>query len=148
MTKYVVGNSHDMSNSRHNHGILIVPPLFIITVFCFGFVMMQPHKNLGVSSTASNKSSPHAISQAAELPPLTFTSPSTLPSVATAPSNTGDSSLKVPQSPTNSGNNLQSADGNSHTITSDQEISVATPTKAKTLTNNESSKAPAKSNKK
>lgn len=43
-----------MANS---HRFLIGPPLFVISLFCFGLVLMQPHPSTQAKTTASNHSS-------------------------------------------------------------------------------------------
>jgi cytoskeletal protein RodZ len=59
----------------HSHRFLIGPPLFVISLFCFGFVLMQPHH-----STQDQTASSHPASKntSTKLPPIQSASPASL----------------------------------------------------------------------
>jgi hypothetical protein len=73
LTQYKINNPTQMENS---HRLMIGPPLFIISLFCFGFVLMQPHHSSQSQANASSRTTPKTNS--AKLPPLENASPASL----------------------------------------------------------------------
>lgn len=59
------GNGHVFSHSSSNsHRFLVGPPLVVISLFCFGFVLVHPHGTHSVSShPLSSRSSQRKILQ-------------------------------------------------------------------------------------
>jgi hypothetical protein len=92
LTHYAINISPPPANS---HRFLIGPPLFVVSLFCFAFVLMQPHNQSQAKTAAashplipSTNSSQPALSQSsqADLPKLSQEQPMT---VTPAPTATG-----------------------------------------------------------
>lgn len=127
---------------RGRYDALIVPPLFIITIFCFAFILLQPHKVSAPSATASKQVQPAVPISAAALPPLPMAASNSLaqlsPEPATDPSvvNDGMQTMSVPLSSSSSTTSLQptktNSDGSSTTlITSVLKTATSLPTTTK-----------------
>jgi cytoskeletal protein RodZ len=120
LPQYVVNNNREAHLGRSNNDAMIFLPLVIITVFCFGFVMMQPHKTAHAPTTASKQSTPSATHAQAELQPLSFASAAHLPlaadpSTSSTSTNSGvTQSTQMPQSSSSSTGNLQAANSTSN----------------------------------
>jgi hypothetical protein len=85
--------------------MLVIPPLFVITLFCFGFVLLQSPTKLSKTAVASShRNSPVGAPQPA-LPPLAVGNAPELPKLSTEP---------VLASPSGTANNPQPA-GQQHT---------------------------------
>lgn len=108
LAKYSI-NSRQL---RGGHNALLILPLSVITLFCFGFVLMQPtrsHKtaasataNSG-SSQAKNQDSALPTTESSNLPPLPL-----LP-VVQAPTTTDSQQLTTQPQQSSNTNQLQSA---------------------------------------
>jgi hypothetical protein len=68
---YVINTSPAASS----HRFLIGPPLVVVSLFCFGFVLMQPHDIIQIKAASSNNST---------LSSGTSHNPTTLPNAAQA----------------------------------------------------------------
>ncbi len=98
--------------SKRTHDAIVAMPLMIITVFCFGFVMMHPTTKLhGTTASAAGKPAAKPIGPESQMAPLTVSSPPSqlllAPVVTETPSvlNTAPSPASSPDASTN----LQSA---------------------------------------
>lgn len=110
---------------RGSHAALIGPPLLIAMVFCFSFVLLQPHKPSGAAPAASNTSTPIKTVAQPQLPALSFAPVEVLTPIAAAPASesspvdTGSSNIQAskPQPSTATGTQLQAAASNQQSNT-------------------------------
>ncbi|MDB5170326.1 MAG: hypothetical protein JWO35_20 [Candidatus Saccharibacteria bacterium] len=109
-------------NLRDGHNALIIPPLAIILVSCFVFVLMQPNTAKKATPSASTPSTPSlsqpksalSMAQVTMLPMIEPTVIVVDPATTGGPSNI---STTTPQPINSSITNLQAADGNNQSTT-------------------------------
>jgi hypothetical protein len=75
LTRYVINISPPPANS---HRFLIGPPLFVVSLFCFAFVLMHPQNNAQAGTAASQSTGTSATNSKPAL------SPANLPKVSQA----------------------------------------------------------------
>lgn len=73
---------HNTKQLRSSHLTLVLPPLVITLVFCYGFVLMQPHAITQLSASAHTTPPAETTTpSSANLPTSSFTQQQTLPVV-------------------------------------------------------------------
>ncbi len=114
MAYYKAGKTMDLHDS---HNALIIPPLAVILVSCFIFVLVQPNapKNTGPaasSHTKQSQSKPQAALPMAQNTPLPTLEPTVLVDQASASAGSDTRNTMSPQSATATTSSLQAANAN------------------------------------
>ncbi|HZL07978.1 MAG TPA: hypothetical protein VFC50_02185 [Candidatus Dormibacteraeota bacterium] len=132
MTRYAINVSPPSANS---HRFLIGPPLFLVSLFCFAFVLMHPHDNAQAGTAASQPAATSIAKAKPSLPvanlpkvsqaqPVIITpNPVTTDPMATSTANTTSNlSTTASQSSSSTGStaNPQSAKENNQTTDNNQ----------------------------
>lgn len=79
MTHYAINISPPPASS---HRFLIGPPLFVVSLFCFAFVLMQPHNPAQAKTAAASQAAAGSFSNK---PSLSQPSQTTLPKLSQEP---------------------------------------------------------------
>lgn len=145
MTHYKI---HTASKSQLPHSYLIGPPLIIISAFCFGLVLMQPHPSYQTPISAAHPAAAYVSNPQPSLTALSFDTQTPLPVITmTPPSNNSPAdSTATPQTTGASPLNLQSDNSNSQTqqqLTTNFEHLTITASQPTSSTTNASSKTKA-----
>ncbi len=102
-------SKHTM-HSRDGHYALLILPLSIITIFCFGFLMTQPAAGkLKKTTPASSNPAPVAGEATETLPALPFADAGQLPQLSTQPVTTDGTALNTDEAPINTASPQSSA---------------------------------------
>jgi hypothetical protein len=103
---------NEQFNDQSNHRLLVIFPLLITTLFCFGFVLTQSPQNSVGSGAVSQQNPGDGHGNMPELPTLPLASSATLPQLSEEPlSSVGGpaASTATPQPNSAGTSNLQSA---------------------------------------
>jgi hypothetical protein len=90
LNRYIANVSPFVSGS---HALLLMVPLSVITVFCFGFIILQTAAHSKPQSPMSRESGSNLLTTQADLPNLSITSKPALQLVTTTSHESSSSSL-------------------------------------------------------
>lgn len=125
---------------RYTHNMLIVPPLAVILVSCFIFVLVQSPVPAKVAPTASTGSTPTLNQPRSILPMAQVSTLPTLEPVVTIDKNSSSvgSSINTttPQPTTSASSSLQSATSNNQSLTYTIKMHITSNTKSNTNKSN------------
>jgi hypothetical protein len=93
LAQYAIYSSRNMTSS---HRFLIGPPLLIVSVFCFAFVLMQPHASGTAQPTASSHTTPQSNNAQVDLPPIPTDSQPSLTKLTPGPTVTETTAAATP----------------------------------------------------
>jgi hypothetical protein len=100
---YALNNSRQVNDS---HRLLLGPPLLIALLFCFSFVLLQPHPSRQLNPSAS-KTTPLTTPPQANLPNLTLSTSQPLPLAPVTVAPSGETPPLVTSTPQQTAANQQ-----------------------------------------